>query len=151
VLEEKHRGGGTHNWQQRPTLTVAANDYGGFLCVQYKQKGYYRDTNNKLQPFTCSNSKSPDSPNGGYFQQSQNTTYRIDGPGSSIYYSPSPACGDAPTQAIDSMTLVFNFQVTHSHTSPTYSRTVYHYVKLIVGTGGHLDTTNSVAAYESDR
>ena len=44
------------------------------------------------------------------------------------------------------MTLVFNFQALYSHTPTDYSRTVYHYVKLVVSSGT-LDATNSVANY----
>lgn len=135
------------NLEGKAVTNDSASNWTVAQSVQYRQKGFYRDSNNNLQSFTCSGSNSSDGPNAGYIQQSQNTTYWIDGPGSSIYYSPSPACGSAPTQPIDQMTLVFNFQVKYSHSNPTYSRIVYHYVKLVVSSGGHLDATNSVAAY----
>ena len=77
------------------------------------------------------------------------TTYWIDGPGSLIDYDPSAGCGTlgAGTRPIDSMTFAFNFAVTYSEPSTGFSRIVYHYVKLVVSSGGHLDTTNSVAGY----
>lgn len=118
--------------------------------VQYKQKGFYRDSNNNLQPFSCSGSNSQDGPYSNTTQKSQDTIYWIDGPGSSIYYDPSSGCGvlGAGARPIDSMTLVFNFQVLYTHTPTGFSRTVYHYVKLVVS-GGTLDATNSVANYSN--
>jgi len=115
--------------------------------VQYKQKGFYKDTNNNLQSFSCSGSNPSDGPNSNAIQRSQNTIYWIDGPGSSIYYNPSDPCGAVGSRPIDSMTYVANFQVVYSHTTTSFSRTVYHYVKIVVSSGGTLDRTNSTAAY----
>jgi hypothetical protein len=115
--------------------------------VQYKQKGFYKDSNNNLQSFTCTGSISPDGPNFGYIQRSQGAIYWIDGSGSSIYYNPPNPCNTVGSRPIDSMTFAFNFQVKYTQTTTGYSRTVYHYVKLVVSPGGILDTKNSVANY----
>jgi hypothetical protein len=119
------------------------------VSLQYKYKGYYRDANNNLQPFSCSESNPTDGPKAGFLQQpsGQTSIFYLDGPGPYYGINPSNQCliGSSP---IDSITDVFNFQVNFTDkTDSTLTRTVYYYVKIIVNPGGILDTTNSTAAY----
>ena len=119
------------------------------VSVQYRYKGYYRDANNNLQPFSCSQSISNDGPLASFLQQAsgQTSIFYLDAPGPYYGTNPSNQCleGSSP---VDSMTDVLNFQVKFTNkTDSSLTRTVYYYVEIIVNAGRVLDTTNSTAAY----
>jgi hypothetical protein len=102
-----------------------------------------------LQPFKCSETNPNDGPQASYLQQpaGQHLIFYIDGPGPFHGINPSNGCqlGSSP---IDTMTDVLNFQVTFtSKADPSLHRVVYYYVKIVVATGGKLDTVNSAAGY----
>lgn len=132
--------------------------------VRFKEKGFYRDTNNVLQPYTCQGFVSPDGPNppNGLIPI-QNTIYWIDGPGPATTYDGSNPPGheqEPPfcdvrlpvARPVDSLTMVFDFYVTYSNSvllgsGSTYLKKVYHYVKIHVGSGAILDRNSSKATF----
>jgi hypothetical protein len=117
------------------------------VANQSHYKGYYRDGNNNLKPFVCSSTNPSDGPRADYLQQpaGQKSIFYIDGPGPYKGIDPSQQC-NVGTSLVDSETDVLNFQVKLTSKITGYSRTVYYYVKIIIS-GGHLDFTNSTAAY----
>jgi hypothetical protein len=104
-----------------------------------RSKGYYKDSNGVLQSFDDSLNVSDDGPSSSFLQQpsGQEKIYWIDGPG--YRYTRSG-------YSIDSMTQVQNFttQFCSTTTQNDCSSTNW-YVKLVVKSGGVLDTTNSQA------
>jgi hypothetical protein len=118
------------------------------LSAQYKYKGYYLDSNNNLQPFSCSASIPNDGPQATFLQQpfGQTSIFYLDGPGLFYGTDPSNQClaGSSP---VDSVKDVLNFQVKFTNNRTSYSRTVYYYVQIVVDPGRILDGFNSTAAY----
>jgi hypothetical protein len=109
--------------------------------------GFYRDSNNNLQPFSCSPPPNPtDGPRLDYLQQpgGQKTIFYIDGPGLFHGTNPSNPCqlGSSP---VDSVTDVFNFQVTFTSKVSSVVSTTKYFVKIVVPPGGKLDFTKTIA------
>ncbi|HLK03908.1 MAG TPA: hypothetical protein VKT53_05665 [Candidatus Acidoferrum sp.] len=115
-------------------------------------KGFYRASNGSLQSFSASDNKPApqDSPPSAVLQQvtGQKVIFWLDAPGrGTIYADPNNSANTGP---IDSMTQVKNF--TSSICSKTSSGTCWSvnwYTKIVVKSGGILDTTNSSAGLGS--
>jgi hypothetical protein len=134
------------NLEGTGVVTDDASNWTVAVSLQYHYNGLYRDSNNNLQPFSCSASNPTDGPQLDYLQQpgGQKTIFYIDGPGLFHGTNPSNQCqlGSSP---VDSVTDVLNFQVTFSSkVSPVVSTTKY-FVKIVVASGGKLDFTKTIA------
>lgn len=139
---------GWWNWNLEGT-GVASDDASNWtvvVSVQYHYNGLYRDSNNNLQPFSCSGSNPTDGPQADYLQQpgGQKTIFYIDGPGLFHGVNPSNQCqlGNSP---VDSVTDVLNFQVTFTSKVSSDVSTTRYFVKIVVAPGGKLDFTNTIA------
>ena len=131
--------GNGHVYNDASKWTVAVTN-------EYGYKGFYRDSSNNLQPFSCSQPLHPDALN--FLQQpaGQQSIFYIDAPGPYWGINPSSQCATG-TGVIDSETDTFNFQVTFTSKLSSYHRTVYYYVKIVVAPGGTTDFVNSQAGY----
>jgi len=135
------------NLESNAVVSDDASNWTVSVANQYHYKGYYRDSKNNLQPFSCSASNPNDGPKSGFLQQpaGQKSIFYLDGSGPFHGTNPSNQC-QIGTSPVDSITDVLNFQVTFSSKVTPLIQTTY-YVKIVVSPGGKLDTTNSTANY----
>jgi len=131
-------------WLYSVEGTASVSDDAGNWTVHQsytgRKKGYYRDGSGTLHAFDVSLSVPDDGPDASFVQQTagQKTIFWIDSPGLNKNYSGYP---------IDSVTQVQNFtlKVCTKANSNACSQLTW-YFKLVVNSGGVLDTTNSTAS-----
>ncbi len=124
---------------------VVSDDAANWTVAQSVQShwvGQWIDANGGAHSFSCSSNNPSDGPEPQFLQKpsGQKDIFWIDGPGQPHTADPSNPC-QGGSATIGSMTLVFNFQVTYTKASPNISRTVYHYVKIVVS-GGQLSSSS---------
>jgi len=134
--------GNAHVYNDASKWTVAVTNENGY-------KGLYRDSNNTLQPFSCTQPVHPDGPLPAFVRQpaGQQSIFYIDAPGA--YWGINPSSGQCAigNSFVDSGKIIFNFQATFTSTMSSYHLTVYYYVKIAISPGGTTDFTNSQAGY----
>jgi hypothetical protein len=118
------------------------------VSVEFHFRGFYRDNNNQLRPFSCTTPFHPDGPRPTFLQQptGQKSIFYLDAPGPCFGEDPSDLCNGGPN-LIDSETFVFNFQVDFKSQLSSFHKTVYYFVKTVIAPGGVLDTAKSQAGY----
>jgi hypothetical protein len=119
--------------------------------VEFKQKGFYKDSHNALQPFSCPvqgiGFNADDGPRSPGLQKNEKTIFWIDAPGSFTLYNVLSPCSLGGFANIDSMTLAANFTAKYTNSVTNYVRTVRHFIVLHVSPGGVVDLTKSRADY----
>jgi hypothetical protein len=136
-------------WVWNVEIEADVDDAGNYTVSQGLTgltKGFYKDTNGNLQPFSTSTNKPApqDNPPATVLQRvsGQKAIFWIDAPGRGTLF--------AQGEPISSMTDVKNFTSSICSTAnPNTCYSVQWYIKIVVKSGGVLDTTNSAAGFGS--
>jgi hypothetical protein len=136
------------NFEAMATVSDDASHWSVSQQLTGRVKGNYVDSNGVLQPFDDPINNPADNPSSTFLQapSGQKVLFYIDTPGTF-----KTRIVNNVGRPVDSVTLVYNFNgsVCSNNYSGDCSNVVSWYVKIVVNTGGILDTTNSVAGLGS--